>query len=180
MWEEEPVGVDPKRPLVGFALVAVLCAVLMTLSVGRGWGGELFHPGKPIANVAAGGHLDRVPSPAPQQVEPVEVNIPAELSTQPLCVAVGSPVVKKAVSEPAQDATKDTKATNRAADKAERRADKAERKADRAASKAAKAADKAAAKAERSAAKAERDFERLAAKLARTGLKALEKAARQG
>lgn len=170
------MGVDPKRPLVGFALVAVLCAVLMTLSVGRGWGGELFHPGKPIANVAAGGHLDRAPSPQP--VEPVEVSIPAELSTQPLGVAAGSPVVKKAVSQPIQDATKATKATkdtqgHRVADKAERKAAKAERKA-------AKAAEKAAAKAERDAAKAERDAGRLAAKLARTELKALEKAARTG
>lgn len=170
------MGVDPKRPLVGFALVAVLCAVLMTLSVGRGWGGELFHPGKPIANVAAGGHLDRVPSPQPvEPVEPVEVSIPAELSTQPLGVAAGSSVVKKAVSQPIQDAAKATKDTkgHRVADKAERKAAKAERKA-------AKAAEKAAAKAERDAAKAERDAGRLAAKLARTELRAFEKAARTG
>lgn len=173
------MGVDPKRPLVGFALVAVLCAVLMSLSVGRGWGGELFHPGRPIANVAAGGHLDRVPSPAPQPVEPVEVDIPAELSTQPLGVAAGSPVVKKAVSQPTQDATEATKATkgHRVADKAERKAAKAADKAER---KAVKAAEKAAAKAERNAAKAEWDADRLAAKLARIELKAFEKAARKG
>ena len=55
MWEGDPVGVDPKRPLVGFALVAVLCAVLMSVSVGKGYSFDLFQPGKPIASSVGGG-----------------------------------------------------------------------------------------------------------------------------
>jgi hypothetical protein len=191
MWEEEPVGVDPKRPLVGFALVAVLCAVLMTLSVGRGWGVDLFHPGKPIATSAAGGHVDRVPSPSPQRVPAAEAKIPAELSTQPLGVAVGAPTAKQA-SQPTGDtgsesvretpspdatrASKDVRAADKAAAKALRQADKAAakalRQADKAALKALRQADKAAAKALRQADKA-------AAKALRQADKAAEKAAEQ-
>ena len=163
MWEGDPVGVDQKRPLVGFALVAVLCVVLMTLSVGRGWGGELFHPGKPIAAPAAGGHLDRVPSPSHQPVEPAAVSIPVELSAQPLAVAVGAPMAKKAVARPTAEtetgpetvAQDSTRAADKAAAKAQRQADKA---AEQAASDAAKLVDQ----------------------LLRIDAKAAEKALRQG
>ena len=197
MWEEEPVGVDPKRPLVGFALVAVLCAVLMTLSsVGRGWGGELFHPGKPIAAPSAGSHLDRVPSPAPQRVQHAEANIPAELSTQPLGVAVGAPAAKKAVSRPTVEtetvaettAPDSTRAADKATAKAQRQADKAAakalRQADKAAAKAQRQADKAAAQAQREADKAAEqataEAARLLDQLLRIDAKAAEKALRQG
>ena len=81
MWEGDPVGVDQKRPLVGFALVAVLCAVLMALSVGRGWSVDLFHPGKPIAAPESLGRVDRE-QPAHAD-EPHVVVIPAELAPQP-------------------------------------------------------------------------------------------------
>ena len=54
MWEAEPVGADPKRPLVGFAVVAVLCAVLMALSGGPGWVLAACHPGKPITGSPRG------------------------------------------------------------------------------------------------------------------------------
>src|SRR5688572_20791318 len=107
MWEGEPVGVDQKRPLVGFALVAVLCAVLMTASVGRGFG-DVFQPGKPIAAAAIGGRLDRAPAPTPQPSEladPAEISIPVELSAQPLGVAVGSPVARKSVATSGADST---------------------------------------------------------------------------
>ena len=90
MWEGDPVGVDPKRPLVGFALVAVLCAVLMSLSVSRGWSADVFGPGRPIAAPAADDRLDRVPPPA--AVPAVPVTMPAELSTQPLGAAPAGPV----------------------------------------------------------------------------------------
>src|SRR5918994_1057480 len=93
MWEGEPVGVDQKRPLVGFALVAVLCAVLMTVSVGRGWA-DIFQPGKPIAAPALDGRADApAQAPRPSALEDdAEISIPVELSAQPLGVAVGSPV----------------------------------------------------------------------------------------
>ncbi|HEY1087992.1 MAG TPA: hypothetical protein VGE37_09865, partial [Archangium sp.] len=75
---------------MGFALVTVLCAVLMTLSVARGWGLDLFHPGRPIA---ASGQADAAPHARPRAVpttDPAPVSIPTELSTQPLGAAVGA------------------------------------------------------------------------------------------
>jgi hypothetical protein len=88
MWEGDPVGVDQKRPLVGFALVSVLCAVLMALSVGRGWSVDLFHPGKPIA---APDSLVEVDSEPPARSdEPRVVAIPAELEPQPLAAAAAA------------------------------------------------------------------------------------------
>ena len=180
MWEEEPVGVDPKRPLVGFALVAVLCAVLMTLSVGRGWALDLFHPGKPIAASAAGGHLDRFAPAVAPPAEPAQMSIPAELSAQPLGVAAGGPVPAQsvtqqlpAVEDDAEAATTETTLVGKAdrkADqvdrKADRRADKADRKDDRRADKADRTSDKAAQKAQRTADKAAEKLQRLADKAA--------------
>src|SRR6478672_1554083 len=99
VWEGDPVGVDPKRPLVGFALVAMLCAVLMFLSVGRGWSFDFIQPGKPIAS-AVGGHVERVPAPqASKPAAPVETGFPVELSTPLLPVPSKAPatsVTKKA------------------------------------------------------------------------------------
>ena len=100
MWEGEPVRLDPKRPFVGFFLVAVLCVVLMALSVGRGWSGVgLFHPGKPISAPATGERVDSAPSPTPPRVEPTGASIPAELSTRPLGVSVAKGTTK-AASQP--------------------------------------------------------------------------------
>src|SRR5687768_9920832 len=91
MWEGEPVGVDPKRPLVGFALTAVLCAVLMALSVGgRGWSTGVFEPGRPIAGEVTGDVLERAAVPAAVAAGPV--SIPVELSTQPLGTAAAGPL----------------------------------------------------------------------------------------
>ena len=100
MWEGEPVGIDQKRPLAGFALVAVLCAVLMTLSVARGWGLDIFHPGRPIAAAGqadAAPHVRRHPAPT---TDPAPVSIPTELSTQPLGVATGGAAHAKGHARP--------------------------------------------------------------------------------
>src|SRR5690349_15765882 len=88
MWEGDPVGVDQKRPLVGFALVTALCAVLMSVSVERGFGlSDIVHPGKPIA--APREHTPLEPPAEPlRQVAPAA--IPAELSAQPLAVVVAA------------------------------------------------------------------------------------------
>ena len=182
MWEGDPVGVDQKRPLVGFALVAVLCAILMTLSVGQGWGVDIFRPGKPIAVPAEAVRL------APAQEQPTAergaVSIPAELSAQPLGVAVSEPLSKRvaratAQSEPDEQDDAQSPAPERQADSA---AQRAERKADRAAAKAQRKADKAAAKAlrkaDKAAAKALRDAEKAAAKAQREADKAAAQAAR--
>ena len=167
MWEGEPVGVDPRRPLLGFVLVAVLCAVLMTISVGRGFGVDLVHPGKPIATPPV---RTPVEPPADVVVVPASVTLPDGLSADPYAAAVasGGPVPASASEESASestatestpDTTVDTEATT-SSPKVERKADKAatkaERKADKAAAKAERKADKAAAKAARDAAKAAR------------------------
>ena len=168
MWEGEPVGVDPRRPLLGFVLVAVLCAVLMTISVGRGFGVDLVHPGKPIATPPV---RTPVEPPADVVVVPASVTLPDGLSADPYAVvASGGPVPASAsaseesasestATESTPDTTVDTEATT-SSPKVERKADKAatkaERKADKAAAKAERKADKAAAKAARDAAKAAR------------------------
>jgi len=195
MWEGDPVGVDPKRPLVGFALVAVLCAVLMALSVGRGWGTDVFGPGRPIATPEAGQQLDRVPAlPAPPL--PSTVSIPAELRAQPLAVALSGPTPTQAPSpvdgaaglqsEADAEVTPETAAMEVeivAGPQAERAADKAgakaERKAAKPTAKAARATDRAAIKAERKAGKAERKADKAAAKAERKATKAAEKADRK-
>ena len=90
MWEGEPVGVDQKRPLAGFALVAVLCAVLMTLSVSRGWSLDLIHPGRPIVTA---GQAEKAPHDrraAEPTADVTTVSIPVELSAQPLGAASGA------------------------------------------------------------------------------------------
>jgi hypothetical protein len=201
MWEEEPVGVDPKRPLVGFALVAVLCAVLMTLSVGRGWSMDLVHPGKPLVAPAAG-PVGGPPSQAPVPSEPMELSIPDELTTQPLGVAHGGPVTKKASAHATPEgevavtavpeATRSGKDA-RSAEKAQRRTDqksdrkssdriaaKAQRQAEKTATKALRTLQKAAEKAERHAEKAAEKAERQAEKAVTQALRDAEKAARKG
>ena len=100
MWEGDPVGVDPKRPLVGFALVAVLCAVLMTLSVGKGWSFDFLQPGKPIAS-SVGGHVERAPAPPPDAAARVEVGFPVQLSTAPLGTTPAAPAKKRAATKAA-------------------------------------------------------------------------------
>ncbi len=165
MWEGDPVGVDPKRPLVGFAVVAVLCAVLMFLSMGRGWSVDFLQPGKPIAPSPMGGHLERVPAPAPDPAEPVElveVGFPVGLSTQPLATSPRTPkaVAKKAKSERApvapdttsDDAVGADETSDPTTDRVEPRADRrAERAAARAERKLAKLEARAQRKADRSA-----------------------------
>src|SRR5829696_1228499 len=156
MWEGDPVGVDPRRPLIGFALVAVLCALLMTLSVGRGWSKDLFHPGKPIAGSVLGGHgttaYDRADRPT-EAAEPAPVSIPAELSAQPLGVAAAKPATGSAT----------TFAGDRSSD-ADRSARRDQRKADRAAARDQRKAERAA---EQDATEATRQAEHDAAKAAR-------------
>src|SRR5215213_1704045 len=96
MWEGEPVRVDPKRPLVGFALVAVLCAVLMTLSVARGSASfDLVHRGRPIAVTLERTPVQRV-SDAPAASTRVE--IPVELAPQPIGVAAAAPLQQAAAT----------------------------------------------------------------------------------
>lgn len=102
MWEGDPVGVDPKRPLVGFALVAVLCAVLMSLSLGRGWSFDLFQPGKPITS-SMGDRVEWMPASAPDVAEPVEVGFPVELSTQPLAAPARQVAAHEAVGRTAAE-----------------------------------------------------------------------------
>lgn len=174
------MGVDQKRPLVGFAFVAVLCAVLMTVSVGRGWS-DVFQPGKPIAAAAPGGRVDHAPARTPQpgaSEEAAEISIPVELSAQPLGVAVGSPAVRTssgtsgADSSTAESPTTLT-TTPRADRKVARQVERADRKAVRQAGKAERKAARQADKAERKAAKA-------AEKAARKAAKAAEKVARRG
>jgi hypothetical protein len=88
MWEGDPVGVDQKRPLVGFVLVAVLCAVLMAVSVGRGFGfDDIVRPGRPIA-----APVERTPVEPPTDVvvRDTPVEIPAELTAQPLAAVIAA------------------------------------------------------------------------------------------
>jgi hypothetical protein len=174
MWEGDPVGVDQKRPLVGFALVSVLCAVLMALSVGRGWSLDLFHPGKPIA--APDSRVEVDPEPPARPDGPRVVTIPAELEPQPLAAAAATPPSSggkgasvgrsedrdregpETVAEETEglagddntnltptQTTAETKAATRAALQAEKAAARLERLAEQAAEQAAQnAADKAA------------------------------------
>ncbi|WP_191280470.1 hypothetical protein [Nocardioides flavus (ex Wang et al. 2016)] len=196
------MGVDQKRPLMGFAFVAVLCAVLMSVSVERGFGlDDLVQPGKPIAAPdeprAAAPTVDVVAEESP-------VSIPAELSTQPLALIVaaappsapaaevtgdgrsasaGSEQSTQSSAGPSTGRPVGTDDPSKAARKADREAAKAARKADREAAKAARKADRQAAKAartaERQAAKAARKAEREAAKAARTAEREAAKAARK-
>ena len=184
MWEGDPVGVDPKRPLLGFALVAVLCVVLMSLSVGRGWSFDFLQPGKPIAS-SMGGHVERVPAPARDAAEPVEVGFPVELSTQPLAVPphAGKAVAKKAKAErePAEPATTsdDTVVADQAPDDATDRAEaRAERAAARAERKLARLEARAQRKADRAALHLQRQVEKSVARAEREALEAAEQAAR--
>ncbi len=180
VWEGDPVGVDPKRPLVGFALVAVLCAVLMTLSVGKGWSFDFLQPGKPIAS-SVGGHVERAPAPSPDAAEPVAVGFPVQLSTLPLGTAPAAAAETKAPARPA-GASRSTAPAKAATDvkddvKVEQTADRTSEKADRKAERAAARAERKLTKLE---AKAQRKAERLAAKTQRQLLKAerrVEKAA---
>src|SRR6478672_8031246 len=155
VWEGDPVGVDPKRPLVGFALVAMLCAVLMFLSVGRGYSFDFIQPGKPIAS-AVGGHVKRAPAPqASKPAQPVETAFPVELSTPLLPVPSKAPATtvttkvksgtssvgtiatsddETAVADDVSDETSVEAAADTTAD--DRDAAKADRKADRDAAKA--------------------------------------------
>jgi hypothetical protein len=184
MWEGEPVGVDQKRPLVGFALVAVLCAVLMTVSVGQGWGVDIFRPGKPIAAPAEIRHRAPAHAGDARPVEHEKVTIPAELSAQPLGAAVPEPISKRvaratAQSQPEVTRSEDTQPEATQAPAPERRADRAAQRAERTAEKALtklqRKADKAAAKAER---KAAREAEKAAAAAARDAAKAAAQAER--
>ena len=179
MWEGDPVRVDPKRPLLGFALVAVLCAVLMSLSVSRGWGFDLFKPGKPIAS-SMGGHGERVPAPAPDAAELVEVGFPVELSTQPLAAQPPVPA-KKAVAKSSRPAKPST-----AAPTADQQGvvesttpDTSGRSADRAAARAARQAERSAARAERKLARLEAKTQRQADRLAAQLQRQVEKSAAQ-
>ena len=173
------MGVDPKRPLVGFALVAVLCAVLMSVSVNRGWSLDFVQPGKPIAS-SAGGRVDRVPAPA--AAEPVEVGFPVELTAQPF--AAPSPArTKRAVATSASVPAADASATNETAADVTVAADTSGRRADRAEDRTARKAEKSAARAERKLArheaKAERKADREAARSQRKAEKAAAKAERK-
>jgi hypothetical protein len=181
MWEGEPVGVDQKRPLVGFALVAVLCAVLMTISVGQGWGADIFRPGKPIAAPVEIRHRALAPAEA-QAAEGAAVSIPAELSAQPLGVTVSEPRVKRvaraAARSEAQAQPEEQDEAEAQAPAPERQAVKAQHEADKAAAKAAREAAKAERQAAKTAAKAERDAAKAAAKAERDAAKAAAKAER--
>lgn len=171
------MGVDQKRPLVGFAFVAVLCAVLMTVSVGRGWS-DVFQPGKPIAAAAPGGRVDHAPARTPQpgaSEEAAEISIPVELSAQPLGVAVGSPAVR--TSSGADSSTAGPPTTLTTTPRADRKVARQVERADR---KAVGQAGKAERKAARQADKAERKAARAAEKVARKAAKAAEEAARRG
>jgi hypothetical protein len=195
MWEGDPVGVDQKRPLVGFALVSVLCAVLMGLSIGKSSGIDIFKPARPIAAPAE--HRAHEPArTSEREQQPRVVSLPAELSPQPVGSASGSLVVQRddessttsleveETREVEESSEKGAgKAVEKAAAKAEKAADRAAAKAERDAAKAARKAEheatKAAAKAEREAAKAAREAEREAAKAVRDAAKAAAAAERE-
>jgi hypothetical protein len=158
MWEGEPVGVDPRRPIVGFVLVAVLCAVLMAMSVGRGFGVDLIRPGKPISSPPARAQAE---PPAGAPAAQPTVSIPDELSSQPYAV-VGSGGTEETDAQQTEAQSEPT--TDRAVTRAERKA-ALERIRD--AVKAQREADREAAKAERDAAKADRGAAKDAAKAGR-------------
>ena len=173
MWEGEPVGVDQKRPLVGFAFVAVLCAILMTVSVGRGWA-DIFQPGKPIAAAALGGPADGEPATVTQPsalADDAEISIPVELSAQPLGVSVGAPVSTETVATSGSRSTAGSGSTSRSRTTeslASLRIAARETAADRTAARQGKVADRKAArqaekvdrKAHRQAEKADRQADR--------------------
>lgn len=167
------MGVDPKRPLVGFALAAVLCAVLMALSVGRGSASlDVLHPGRPIAAPA-----ERTPVEPPAEAPAVAaaVSIPAELSPQPIGVAVTSVRAKRTTSATAAVGS-ETDDVQKAPEKATEKATaKAARKADRAAERVARKARREADRAEKAAEKAVEKAARAADKLARAAVKAARK-----
>lgn len=185
------MGVDQKRPLVGFAFVAVLCAVLMTVSVGRGWS-DVFQPGKPIAAAAPGGRVDHAPARTPQpgaSEETAEISIPVELSAQPLGVAVGSPASRTASGTSGADSstagspttlTTTPRADRKVARQVERADRKAARQAGKADRKAARQTGSTLRKSARQADKADRKAAQAAEKAARKAAKAAEKAARRG
>jgi len=180
MWEGDPVGVDQKRPLVGFAVVAVLCAVLMGVSIGRGSAiTELFGPGRPIAAPAE--HTLGEPRGDATVPRPTPVAVPAELSAQPLGVAVGSPVVKRSgAGSPSGSQTTGSETAVPDPSTAGRTEQNAERNAERAAARAARLADLAAASAarlaEKAAAKAERTADKAAHRAAEKAQRRAEKA----
>ena len=206
MWEGEPVRVDPKRPLVGFALVAVLCVVLMGLSVGRGYSADLFHQGRPISpSATADRHVDRAPAPARAAapdagpVAPPAQSARGVLAPEAIGVESGSGSVTSVVSrssvvaeaeddhesadEDADETTVEDDAADEAAqdDTSAHHADKAQHKADKSAAKADRKSHHAAAKAERkadrAADKADRAADKAADKADRAAAKAERKAA---
>ena len=176
--------VDQKKPLAGFALVAVLCAVLMGVSTGKGYSlGDVFHVGRPITAPAAA--AAEVPRSAVRQ-EPMKVVIPAELSTPPLgstgtpamqqesddieVLSAGGTATEKGRTSAAPESA--GTATDREAAREQRKADRAaareQRKTERAAARDERKAERAAAreqrKADRAAARDERKMERAAAR----------------
>ncbi|WP_210648791.1 hypothetical protein [Nocardioides sp. SYSU D00065] len=127
------------RPLVGFALAAVLCAVLMAVSMSGGWRHDLFRPAPPIAAPVT----DPPASPPSEEAVSGVVRIPAELS--PPSLGAGTPATGSAATEsstaqpapvPAAAEDRDAAATTR---KPKWNATKAARKADRDTAKARRA-----------------------------------------
>ena len=192
MWEGDPVRVDQKKPLVGFALVAALCAVLMGVSMGKGYGlGDVFHVGRPITGPAAA--AAEAPRPAVQQA-PMKVIIPAELSTPtlgsggsaetsaPHQEADGTEVLSAAMTGSDQDRT--SAAPESAGATTDRDGAREQRKADREAAREQRKTERAAVreerKAERAAAREERKAERAAARDARKAQRATARASRPG
>ena len=73
---------------------AVLCAVLMGLSMGKSSGIDIFKPARPIAAPAEHRAHEPARKHEPEQ-QPKVVSLPAELSPQPVGSASGSLVVQR-------------------------------------------------------------------------------------
>ena len=144
MWIRDLVGPELKRPVWAFAVVSVLCVVLLTISTGRvdavlG----VFDAPRPIsAPVSSPASSPTAGLPETSVVETVPT-LPEELTAFPVGAAASD--TGETTDTGIEDETEH--AAPKAAKKAEHAAAKAAKKADHEAAKAAKKADHDAAKA---------------------------------
>lgn len=192
------MSAEHKRPLYAFGFVALLCVVMLGITIARGNAIDVFHEAVPIASndsPAVGGSVPDERSRGTVEAKPAEtVSLPNELSVD-LTSAVSGTVVAAATSmgqESSQDSSQGDASTHdggnqstahqtrseKAAARAERKAERAAAKVERTAAKAERQAEKAAAKAARHAEKADRTAAQAQRKAARAAAKAERKAER--